>query len=472
MAEQLTLFGFAGSVSVSVISASGLNILYDGGTEQRAVDPQTRVIETYRCKVTGTSDNDLASQLITLDRILENASRYDRDSTEENEIWLIDQLQFETNPRYSLVLGGTWNYDINPHSTPTRTEHTAFITLALKRMPTYEAGTFNGPILTGAIVTVNSVSVFGGKIDLASVAKGDAPARIMLFLNGNTGTIERVWTGFRSIRKHAVSETDLSQDYFEPIWEAELGTMGTNTATTTSYDATSTGSTPKAIIVSFANANWDERVVVTANQVAGVYDDRQTGRFLVLGRMRLDTGTDTVQVRLRSGWRSTVVTPQYKTLDPVTVSGTSYQYYELGTVKFPPSQGLETYFGVTAMHNAALSLLAARTSGSTSKLVIDHFAMVPVDEGFAKISGASLATSSNMALITSSPNNRPLSAYYDDGATGLTSSLSSTQQDFFMPFNSSSLYIFGQRSGVSTIGDLLDTICQVWPRYLSLRGNG
>lgn len=453
------------SLGVSLINNSGLSILFGSGSPQRALNPDDRVIDTYQCKVVATSDNDLAAQLIALTRILENATRYDQDSTEENEIWLLDQLAGETNPRRTLVLGGSWQFDKNPRSVPTSNEHTAFITLALKHMAGYESTTFS-------YITSNTLSVMGGSVDLSISAVGDMPARAEFTLRGATGTLDTLWLGMRSYKKHPDGSGGLT--HFVPVWEAEIGTAGTNTAAVATYDSTSTGSgSNKSLLVSFANASWAERLRITVADVAGGWDNGFGGRFLVLGRMRLDTGTDTVQVRLRSGWYSASATPQYKTLDPVTVAGTDYQYYELGTVKFPPITGsLYGYpagVGYIGLSAAALSLIAARTSGTTSKLIIDHLAIIPIDEGFSKISGLNL-TSSDMAVISETPKNTGLSARADHSTGTFNSSPPFSQQGFYIPFGISSVYVFGQRSGISVIGDTVDFLSQSHSRYYSLRG--
>ncbi len=468
MAEQLLLSDAYGSISL--ISQSGVGVLYGGGSPQRAPDPDARIIDTYKCKIVGTSDDNLAAQLIALNRILENAARYDQDATEENECWITEQLAAETNPHYSLLLGGGWQYDHNPHSIPTRNAHVALITLAIKRLAFSEAGTSGaGPYLGGALVSSTGLTAFGGSSDLTAQALGDMPARVQIVIKGNIGAIDTVWAGFHSFRKASAYGAGTLSDHLTPIWESELGTMGTNTATTAAYDATSTGATPKSIIVSFADALWAERIVLTAHQVNAAYDRDQVGRFLILMRARLDTGTDTVQARLRSGYYTTIITPQYKTLDPVTVAGTDFQYYEMGTVKFPPIQGiLRTPLGSIGTYNMALSLLAARTSGTTSKLIVDHFALVPIDEGFCKMSGLSLSAA-NFGLIGSTPKNIPLSGFYA-GATGFSSSVPTAQQNFYMPFNAGRIYYFAQRLNLSVIGDTLDSSVYIWPRYYSLRG--
>lgn len=456
MADVITFIDFFNTVLVNLNATPGLTILFGTGVPERAPDQDMPVIETYQCKITGTNDDDLASQLNSLNRVLDRAARYDKDSTEENEIWMVDKLSNETNGRKSLILGGTWKYDINPHSVPTSNEHTVFITLSIKRMPYYEG-------IGSQIVQSTGLTVFGGSVDLSTEAVGDMPSRTQIYVTKNTGTIDTLWLGFRSELKHPSGITN-----FAPLWEAEKGTMGTNTATTTSYDASSTGTTPKAIIVSFANANWDERVRILASDISGANAGSQAGRFLVLGRMRLDTGTDTIQARLRSGWYSSVVSPQYKTLDPVTISGTDFKYYELGTVKFPPIFGSSfsnpAGYGVYSMYNAALSLLAARTSGSTSKLVVDHFAMVPIDEGYAKISGAPLGR----VIISTTPKNTPLTASFPAGYFDGSPAMS--QNKFFIPVGTNSVYVFGQRSGISVIGDTVDFQANGFARYYSLRG--
>ncbi len=469
MAEQLLLSDAYGSISLN--SATGISVLYGGGNPQRAPDPDARVIDTYRCSLTGSSDDNLASQLISLNRMLENAKRYDQDSTEENEVWLTEQLEAETNPRYSLVLGGAWQFDRNPHSQPTRSTYVAFVTLAIKRMAFYESGSVSaGPYLDGSVITSASLTVFGGTSSLSALAYGDVPARVQAVIKGRDGSIETIWAGFRSWRKESPFGAGTLHDHFTPIWESELGTFSNGASATSTYNASATGSSASlAVIVGFSDALWAERVVLTAHQVNATYDSDQIGRFLVLGRMRLDTGADTVQARLRSGYYTTLITPQYKTLDPVTISGSDFQYYEFGTVKFPPIQGiLRTPLGSIGTYNMALSLVAARTSGSTSKLIIDHYALVPIDEGFFKVSGLALS-SANYLLIGSTPKNVPLSAF-DASASGISSSIPTSQQNFYMPFNAGRIYYFAQRLNLSVIGDTLDSSVYIWPRYYSLRG--
>ena len=61
------------------------------------------VVERYDLKLKGSSHDNIASQEQTLFRLLRKAWRYHNDSTQRTPVYLTQQTQGETNPRYALV---------------------------------------------------------------------------------------------------------------------------------------------------------------------------------------------------------------------------------------------------------------------------------------------------------------------------------------------------------------------------------
>lgn len=438
--------------TVSLIDTSGFEVLSDGWRPARAVDPHTPVIETMRVKLTTTSNDNFASQLRTLNRLFVYANQYGTNETQEDEVYLNAQLSGETEQRRSILLGGSYKFDKDIAEPISRNFDVYFLTLALRRMPYWEQTGSDG-------ATTLALNCLAGNIVVTTGVVGDMPARLSIAVAQDTGgPVETLWAGIRSDRRHGNATS------FHPKWECEIGTAGTDTATSTAEDANTSGSSPKIMRCTFSTSTaLVERVRVLASEVGDPAS--QYGRFLVLARLQL-TAAGTVRVRLQSGWYSALVTPNYKVGDLVTITSIFWKVYELGIVKFPPFHG--NGINAASMNNAALSLLAERTSGSTS-FDMDTFILIPIDEGFAKLSGTSLTASTEVAQIGVSPLNKVITGFSSSG--NFQKYVEFSQQNFFLPTETTRVYFVGERASFQDIDDTIDVSYTARNRFYNLRGS-
>lgn len=123
MTESL-IISDGGSASVSLISDTGFEMLYGGWRPQTpqlrpdiVVSPladggklksvrRSLILERIRCQIVGTSHDNLASQMQTLDELLVKAANYHTTGWQTTPVYLQAQYVNESNTRYSPIFWG------------------------------------------------------------------------------------------------------------------------------------------------------------------------------------------------------------------------------------------------------------------------------------------------------------------------------------------------------------------------------
>lgn len=436
--------------TISLIDSDGFEVKFDGWKPARAADSRTPVVETMELILHGMSEDDIADNLNRLNRMLTRAREMRDDDVQEREVWLEAQLVSETNTRRALIRDGRYEITYSLGSIPTRSSFLVYMTLALERTPAWESDS--------SISTSNfGIDLISGSAVYDDHGAGDMPGRFQVSVYPVTGTIDTLWMGFRSDRKTGTAKIG-------GPWEAESGSPLTDSASSSDSNASGNGK----VRVSFASSSsLMDRLRIISTSAGGI-GTQTIGRFLVLGRMQMTGGSSVARVRLKSGWydKAGNVGTNWKSSDLVTVSASTWAFYELGVVKFPPTFGGAR--GVAYMNAVAIALEAEKTSGACS-LDIDCFRFIPIDEGFVKVSGGYI-TSGCHVRATNTPKNTALITQWN--ATVPVKALDFSQHEWYVPIGASpSIHIAGQRSGSSVKNDSVDLIGLSYSRFFTLQGS-
>jgi len=266
-------------------------------------------------------------------------------------------------------------------------EAEAWATLTLQRHPFWEH-------LGWESKTFSTHTVWGGVKDLTSEAvyQGTAPARIVkVSITELSGNPTDLWVGIRPERE--------GHGDYDPLWEAEDGTIVDTTDTSSSADAGASGG--NQLECDFANDDTlIERFKITLNQAHSGDDfDHYIGRYLVLARAKV-TGGSAIGGVLKYGYPDSVVARnEERVLDEAY-----WRLWELGEVQIPPHPYRSGMHETTFLREFTLSLWLERLSGSGT-VYIDCFYLIP-SEHLCTIHKLSDATYNATADILTLPDDR------------------------------------------------------------------
>lgn len=443
--ESLDLLGYI----------SGIELAADGWTPAVMLEDDESVYEELTLRVRGTSHDDIASKVRALDKKIVEANRYLSGRTDKLSVWLRDQKDAETYQRQALVRsikGRPSATFAGPLFNQGKYIHEYSLSI--------ERGHWEDTAKTDQVIS--SISAIGGVSSVWTV-HGDYTARLAEMTIAPlsvAGTITRTWVGFRSNRFGTLAN-------FKSKWEIENGSLSTDAATTTANDSTASGISPKSVRVSFATqTGLVERVKIGMSQVTTDYGD-QVGEFIVLLRAKVNDGSTVCRVRLSSGYFGAT---NWNTRELVTVSGTGWNIYELGTVKIPEIG--RSYSSESVASRQALRLEAQRVSGS-STLDLDCLILVPYDEGFVYTSGGQIfgGGTTGTLVVSNGPDGELAAtghnsvygaAYYDGVAVTLTGGV---------PVGTTGAIVVGANAADSNINDTLYFVITTYERWATLRGN-
>jgi hypothetical protein len=366
------------------------------------------VTETIPVMLAAANYDTYASYMQNLAAHQKRAAEYWVNSQQTTPVWLTCKLDAETTARQTLVksihfefrdVGWTeWLYQECPNSAaPAR----LFGTLLIERHPYWErtSSALALPNTTpSAAASVAYDYTSGGDI------VGDVPARInALAIRGATGgrVLQRLWMGIRSATLHGAAGVT----NFTAVWECEAGTNiadasisddggGTepNTASPGSGSGDYVDVDPEA---GGAVLDWDAGTLLAVfvldlsdvGYATTEFDDA-AGRFLWLLRCKVTAGTWEVQMRV-SGFRDN----NFSTGDPIEVSGTDWDYKEMGVFTFPQRnlKAIDSTHLAIDLGDNRVWIFARRTSG-VGDLRLDCLCPVPIDEGFLKVEDANATT--------------------------------------------------------------------------------
>jgi len=437
-----------------------LNLL-SGGFDLRdwvqaiASDDDRSVSESLTLKITGTSQDNLAVLIQSLDEKIKQAN-WQRQSVEPYSIWLRAKMGNETGIRQALVLAarrspGVQLFDNVAGSNDIAREYQ----LGLERIPWWE--TEQSVTFTQASVnSLGGASAYGG-----TPIKGTHPARIAnAFINGLDASLSDVWMGLRTARFGTLSE-------FKPVWNLRLaGVFGTDT-TGGASNPDATAQDGFKVVVAFSSSVFLPRLYIKVADIEATPSKRrsQRGRFSLLMRAKV-TSTAVARVRIGNGY---VGSTTYDFKDRVTISSTSWKLYAMGEVRIAPSR-LKTFYVDSdfLFSGAGFRLDAERVSGS-GNLELDCFILIPTAEGSLHLNSVGGFTTSDTANVDNRADGE-LSGFVSTSGTPIET-LALDARDWGLPPPSGNFIVAGQRPTESVKTDTIQIIGNLYERYATLRGS-
>lgn len=412
------------------------------------------VIDTFTLRVEGTSHNNLASNLQTLDDAVRRALDDLSGGLALNLAWLRVQLDDESELRQSLIVNIGRDFNSGLLGPPTSPGN--FVreySVAIEHVGVWEAAFTK---FAGSSTT--AIDTLGGTLDFSTI--GNAPGRIYaLDIIGNTGgPLTEFWLGFRSDR---LTTPPGDRTDFEPLWECEDGAAGTDTSS--SADGTASGGSK--MTCTFADETMQPRVTVELQDVVSAAQRESfQGAYQVLLRAKV-TSSRIARVRLLSGYSST---NGWRIGGRVRVNSTDWLLYSLGKVQMPPFRTPEA-LGASYVDLFALRIEAESESGS-GNLDMDALILIPQSEGAVYISGGSVQSGGGRIVFRQMPDG-------ESQVQSLNSSLRVDDQPEFseerlgIPNGDVRMTFVAQRASLHVLGDAASITLNYIPRWQTLRGS-
>ena len=450
---------------VSVISllggTDGIDLDYYGGwtpgiAQGNGLAP---VSETINLIISGSSNDNLAANVQSLDDKLKETGWYNNERMETRATWLQAQLSNETNQRQALIysIAGSLGESILSPYTDDQSVMRKY-TLALTRAPWWErpdeiTRNFTIANLFGAV----DAYVVGGAIP------GDVPARIgrmdLRGVSGGGGPLTEFWIGFRTDRFGPPGN-------FWPIWDLAnaSGTLGT--ATSRTADGTAHGA--NRLTVAYQGNSDDDmntRITLTTDDITVNYDD-QRGAYIILLRAKVTSGE--WRVRLQDGPEG-AADATWRTQDRVSIDSTNWFIHELGTVRLPPQR----WRVAECLQKYAMRVQAELVSG-TGDLHLDALSLIPYAEGAIHlyINGTGVQYSGgdlDPAKVRTYPNEDVEGWWYD--ASVPAASIDVQALNWGLPVGDWGYTVAtAQRADSHTLTDDVDMYLYLFPRWRTLRG--
>lgn len=435
-------------------SLHGINLAHDGW--QRAIARRGNngkwpdsVIETMMLRVDGDSADDLASKVQALDEMIVSIGNSSAQDFVYSDVYLHTRMPGEIFIYRTQAISATTQLRSHMFSPPASTQFfVRELILSIERTPFWEPE-------RSTSVALQTASLLGGAIDF-SATSGDVPARIgKMALTSSVSVstpITEFWMGFRSQRMGSLS-------LFRSVWECEkAGTLGANTSITGDSTASDSSKLTCALPSSAALALRAEGDLI---EFVPDYPSAQRGLYQVLLRAKA-TGTRTYQVRLRSGYGNANI---WYTHSRVTVSGTDWKLYPMGTVRIPS----DILQGVAAPNFLyfSLALDAGELSSGTGNLDLDCFVVIPKAEGFCYINSVYSSSTSSSTLATTARDKMMAWGNHSDAGIGEVQ-----QEQFELPHDvSSKLIVAGQTATAHDKDHNAFISVDYFPRWLTLRGS-
>lgn len=434
--------------------AQGLTISDGGWIPATMSDDQVTCTETMTFFVMGLSHDQIAGFTQKLDD-WKLRVKWSHNPTQRRVVWLNARWKSETNTRRAMVW--SLNYSLGDSPVAPFLRDTNFMS---SLMIVIERGWWEE--LTPSQAFIPTMLTIGGKhilrnsIDtIDQSVTGDVPARIVGWLTAKTGNaLESFWYGFRSSYFGSLAN-------FVSLWELELSNYLLATSTDTAIVADATASAGNKITTTFAaGASLTVRARIRAADVTANYED-QRGLFICLMRAKMSDAS-IARVRAASGFYSGSVSSPYIVNPRVTVQGTSWYLYDLGTIRLPAIDDKRLFTPDPTMAYAGIELSAERVSGS-GNLEMDCLMLIPINDAFIHVN---FGTDQDDIGIRVNPAGYISSggAIFKQGDINLI--------DWSLPANSEApLVVFtGQRVSSHTLTDGVTTSILYVRRWRTLRG--
>lgn len=400
MAATLRLVLEYGSTEVLDLLAGHVRIRPGGWTPQTGT-PGEPVWETFELVARDTTDANLLTELYNIQDFISGARRYAQSlSTYEEPHYLGFMPTGGTTQVYSLIVDGNLEMPAEGKlSALLGKAGQGYIRMSLARMPWWEIG-------ANTVDSTSGVGINGGIYAATTDISGDLPPTVsqvfVYSVTSATASIDDIWIGVRP--------TNEGVSNFNPIWPAEMGTLGTDAATAS--DATAING--YRVTVSFATtATWQLRNHISVSQIESATAEiaHYTGEYLVLGRLKLSAAisaaTDRIGLRLYQSLK-TLGSDDIKVLTGETVltsdnaNHTNWAYYELGTLSIPVCGLRFGQLDGDMMEESSSLQLWAERQGTSASLYIDSYILVP-NQNIVIIKNANLATEGSYVVVRSTP---------------------------------------------------------------------
>jgi hypothetical protein len=332
--------------------------------------------------------------------------------------------------------------------------------LGLERAAPWEAITSTG-------MNINSVNCLGGLSSDFGAIPGTVPARIYKTAITAPGiTVNEIWAGFRTGRFGTLAN-------FVSPWEAEAcSVLGTDATKTNDTTATPGGAGQTRVGVSFAtSSSMVNRLHLLASDISlSNYMDLR-GTFDILVRAKVDSGVTSV-LRLDNGlYSSTSGFAMAQQGENVTVTSTSWFYYNLGRITWPPLERPSQLLTVYSMYGAALRLMAQRTAGSNG-LYIDHFVPLPVAEGSMHLSSLNWGLTTPSVQVRVSPVGHLDAIGYEANYPAYYATTHGTSgRTWRLPNTSGGKLVTAVNVSSPTLTDEINFQLSYFPRFKTMRGS-
>lgn len=350
----------------------GLTLDDRGWTPQIAHGDQATVTETMTFHARALSHDQLAGYVQVLDDWIIKVG-WSMDYTQRQFVWLNARWKSETEIRRAVVysLAYSLGNDSSPFGPYLRDDSfVPTLTIVVTRGAYWES--LDLVTLTHPI----AADTLGGTITFIANAQpynsiGDVPARISQFVITADGAynLQYFWLGWRSSRNGVLAN-------FEPLWELEdASVLSVDTAVV--VDGTASGGSKLTCDFSFSTA-LSTRVGINTSDISGTPAD-QRGSFICLMRAKMSDAS-IARARADSGFVFGGVRNAVYYINPrVTVSGTSWDIYNLGVVRIPAINRTEATISV--VEEAAIAIDAELVSGS-GDLEMDCLVLVPYNDAY------------------------------------------------------------------------------------------
>lgn len=335
------------------------------------------------------------------------------------------------------------------------------VSISVLRFPWFESSsdtTVNDWSLAGSPPTIGQTG--SGGYYTAINTQEDARIKVLSLTNGTgTSPTTKMWIGFRDYNYGIVK--------FEPNFECESGTMGTDTSATA--DGTASGSS-KAQCTFSTVATLAKRVSLRFNDTSPTAHMEMAGRYLLLMRMKLGSST-AVRIVTKDGWQTlgfvdTIAGDTYLSSSDNT-NLTNWNLIELGYLQIPSVGYKDDSWIIDYMKYYAIEIYAERLSGS-GNLDMDMIILMPADH---------LAVLDNLNLYSSGSGGGASRIY--TSPSGITSVVSLTSGSGLVQSKGSFtnwlipaagfLVIAGQEATQHSLGRTVDVVVTATGRFPQYR---
>jgi hypothetical protein len=316
------------------------------------------VTETFGLTANGT-ESAIMGEVQKLSELIEQNRLYWEEASYRDPVWYECSTTSESAAKRALVVEiGLVPITEERLATPLLGGTDALFEITITRLEEWEDTAGNYP------ATNVTLSTIGGALGMAAVS-GSYPSRIdyIDFQDTNAGTLYKVWAGIRPTGSGTAS--------FSPVWALNKGSMANDAAT----EADSAGYNGTIVKITFSGTStMADRVSVSVGSIAANNSyDHFAGRYLVLSRCYVNTGTATIQ--MKSGYGTVLAPSDYR-----EITNTTYKYTPLGEVLIPPMGNyVNSPFSGSAINKTFRIAMYAERNSAAGSLYLDCLVMIPSD---------------------------------------------------------------------------------------------